>query len=136
MAKQPGRNANLTVNAVAIEVDADSITLNVTQETPVVTSLGDTGPRRLAGNYDHNKSVSGSADFASGRSDATLFALIGSAGVATGFDPTGATAAANDPNYDTTSSVLASYSITTAMGAAATYQASLPGNSALTRAVA
>ena len=135
MAKQAGRQANLTVNAVAIEVDADSITLNVTQETPVVTSLGDTGPRRLAGNYDHNKSVSGSADFASGRSDATLFALIGSAGVATGFDPTGATAAANDPNYDTTD-VLESYSITSAVGAAATYQASLQGTAALTRAVA
>src|SRR5688500_3274574 len=111
MAKQPARNANIAVNAVALEDDLTSFEMNVTQETIPVTSFADTGPRRLVGNYDHTLGLEGNADFASGQSDATLFGLIGSAGVATAVDPTGAIAGANDPNYDSVSQVLASYSL-------------------------
>ena len=111
MAKQPAKNANIAINAVAIEDDMTSFALNVEQETPESTSFADAGPRRLTGNYDYSLEVAGVADFASGQSDATLFAMVGSAGVAMAVDPTGASAGANDPNYDSTSIVLAAYSI-------------------------
>ena len=77
----------------------------------------DAGPRRLVGNYDYTLSMDGSGDFASGQSDATLFGLVGSSGVTFGFDPTGNSAAANDPNYDSTM-VLESFTISGQVGGA------------------
>ncbi|MDO8704081.1 MAG: hypothetical protein Q7J84_03965 [Sulfuricaulis sp.] len=102
----------------------------------MVTSLADAGPRRVVGNYDFSLGAEGVADFASGQSDATLFGLIGSAGVAMALDPTGTSAGPNDPNYDATSIVLESYSVKGGVGAGVTFSAALQGNSALSRAVA
>lgn len=136
MAKQPAKNVNIAINSVALEDDIDNFSLNIDQETPVVTAFADAGPRRVTGNYDYNLEVSGSADFASGQSDATLHGLVGSAGVAMAVDPTGATAGANDPNYDSTSIVLSSYKISGAVGGKVDFSATLQGNAALSRAVA
>lgn len=136
MAKQAAKNINVSINSVALEDDFDSASLSVEQETPVVTSFADAGPRRLTGNYDYTLEVAGKGDFAASQSDATLFALVGSAGVATAFDPTGATAGPNDPNYDSTSMVLSSYKISGAVGGAVEIAATLLGNAALSRAVA
>lgn len=136
MAKQPSKNLNLTVNAVALEDDMDKGDLSITQEAGVVTSFADAGPRVVTGNYDYKLSIGGAADFASAQSDATLFALVGSTGVAFGYDPTGASAGANDPNYDATGAVLTSYTISAALGQGIKYTAELTGGSALTRTVA
>lgn len=135
MAKQPAKNANVLIS-VALEDDIDSFALDVSQETPVVTALSDAGPRRLAGNYDYGLDVSGGADFAAAQSDATLFGLIGSAGVAMGIDPTGAGPGADDPHYDATSVVLGSYNISGAVGGRIDFTAKILGNSALARTVA
>ena len=136
MSKQPAKNANLTVNSVALEDDCEGISLDIKQETPEVTSFADAGPRRVVGNYDYSLGMDGSPDFAAAQSDATLFALIGSSGVAVGFDPTGASAGANDPNYDSTSMLLSSYKIAAKIGASVKFSGELVGNSALSRAVA
>ena len=136
MAKIVARDANISINTVALEDDIDQFTMRVTQELPVVTAFADAGPRRLTANYDHGLDISGGADFASGQSDATLFDLIGNAGVATAVDPTGASAAANDPNYDCASQVLSSYQISGGVGGRIDFSAALEGNAALTRAVA
>ncbi len=113
MSKQAARNINIAVNSVALEDDINDASLEISQETPVVTSFADAGPRRLAANYDYSANLGGVADFASGQSDATLFAMLGSAGV-----------------------VLESYSISGAVGGAVEFSASLQGNSAIARAVA
>lgn len=134
MAKKAAALANLTVNSVALESYIDSISMKVSQETVNVAGLVQTGPTRVVGNYDHSLDVSGQFDGASGAVDATLFGLIGNAGVATGFDPTGASAGANDPNYDSTH-VLESYQIDAKVGSALMFSASLQGAAALTRAV-
>ena len=136
MAKQAAWRANLSVNSVALEDELTSIDLKVEQETIVVTGFSNTGPERVVGNYDYSHSLAGNFDGAASQGDATLFALIGSSGVAVNFDPTGASAGANDPNYDATSAVLKSYSIKAAVGAAVTYAAELEGNSALARSTA
>ena len=137
MAKIAAKVANLAIGAVALEGYADSISLNVDQETPITTSISDAGPRAVTGNYDYTLDLSGKADFASGAVDATLFALIGDADGATmAFDPTGNSAGANDPNYDSTSVLLKSYKISAAVGGAVEYSASLQGAAALARAVA
>ena len=133
MAKKAAKTAKLSVNSVALEADLSGFGMNVNQETPVVTGLSDAGPRRLAANYDHDLEADGTADFSSGRTDATLFALLGSAGVATDFDPTGTAAGASNPHY-TTTVLLVSYSLRGQTGGAITFQAKMVGGAALTRA--
>lgn len=132
MAKRASWAANFSVNSVSIEDELTSIDLKVEQETFKVDGFSNAGPERVVGNYDFTMSLAGHADFASGQGDATLFGLLGSSGVAAAFDPTGASAAANDPNYDGTV-VMKSYAIKAAVGAPITYSAELEGASALTR---
>ena len=136
MAKQPAPKVNISISSVALEDDINSFTLNIDQETPVVTALADSGPRRVVGNYDYNLDIGGVADFASGQSDATLFALVGASSAQTvAVDPTGETAASDDPNYDSADMLLGSLSISGSVGVAVEFSAHLVGNAALTREV-
>ena len=134
--KVPAKDTTISINSVALEDDVDQFTLDIQQETPVVTALADAGPRRVTANYDYGLDISGKADFAAGQSDATLHALIGNSGVAMAVDPTGETAGVDDPNYDSASVVLSSLRISGGVGNAVEYSARLEGNAALTRAVA
>ena len=136
MGKIASKDTNIAINSVNLEDDIDSFSLDISQETPTVTGFADAGPRRVVGNYDYTLGISGNNDYAASQADATLFALVGSSGVAMGVDPTGNTAGANDPNYDATSVVLASYGIAGSVGGQSTFSASLLGNSALARTVA
>ena len=131
MAKIAAKNINVSVNSVSLEDEVSSITQNVEQETPEVAGLSSTGPERVVGNYDFSYDIDGFWDGASSQGDATLFAQIGASSVAMAFDPTGASAGSNDPNYDS-SVVLSSYSISGAVGGAVTYSATEQGASALT----
>lgn len=135
MAKTAAKNTDITVNSVALEDDVTGYSLDVTQELPVVTSLADAGPRRLAGNYDWSLNLDGNNDFAASQSDATLFGLIGSAGVTLDLEPTGANSGTDDPNYGGTV-LLASYSIAGQVGGAVTFRSQLMGGSALSRTTA
>jgi hypothetical protein len=135
MAKKAAKNINFTLNSVAIEDEVTQIALNVKQETVKVDGLSSAGPERVVGNYDYDISLDGNFDGAASQGDATIFGLVGNAGVAAGFDPTGGAAGASDPNYDGTY-VLASYSIKGGVGGAVQYSATLEGNGALSRAVA
>lgn len=135
MAKISAIKPNVTLNSVAIEDELTSGTLNLKQETTLVSGISSVGPERVVGNYDFNFSGDGNSDFATSQGDATIFAMLASAGVALAVDPTGNTAAAGDPNYDSTV-VLDSYAIKFAVGGAVNYTVSLLGASALTRAVA
>lgn len=133
MAKKAARALNVTLNSVAIEDELNQFQLQVTQENPVVTAFADDGPRVVPANYDWNMSGGGSSDFAASQGDATLFGMLGSAGVTIGADPTGASAATNDPNYDGTV-VLSNYQLSFQNGQAAQYSFQLQGTSALARA--
>lgn len=133
MGKVAGRSLNYTLNSVSIEDELTSAELKFDQETVKVDSLASTGPERVVGNYDWNVSVDGNADFASGQGDATIYGMVGSSGVSSAFDPTGASAGANDPNYDGTV-ILKSYAIKAGVGQAVSYKAEFEGNSALNRA--
>lgn len=135
MAKTAAKNTDITINSVALEDDVTGYSLDVTQELPVVTSLADAGPRRLAGNYDWSLNLDGNNDFAASQSDATLFGLIGSAGVTLDLEPTGANSGTDDPNYGGTV-LLASYSIAGQVGGAVTFRSQLMGGSALSRTTA
>ena len=135
MAKQPAKNINFSFNSVALEDELSSIEQQVTQETPPVTAISDAGPRRVVGNYDYRYALEGFFDGAASQGDATLAAQIGGSGAASAFDPTGASAGPDDPNYDSTSVLLSSYTIRGQVGGPITYSAELVGNAALSRAV-
>lgn len=135
MAKIAAKTVKNSINAVALQLYIDSISLNVDQETPEVTAFADAGPRVVPGNYNWGQSFSGMADFTAALSDATIFATLANTGVAMDFDPTGVAAAANNPHY-TGTVVLKSYKLSAAKGGAVAYSADYAGHSALTRAVA
>lgn len=137
MAKIPSKVANFSLSSVALEDELDKIDLKIDQETIKVDGFSSAGPERVVGNYDYTASIGGNADFAASQGDATIWALVGDAnGGAVAFDPTGATAGASDPNYDSTAMVLKSYQISAAVGQSVKYTAELEGAAALARAVA
>ena len=137
MAKVPARVTNIEINAVALECYIDSYTLNVNQNTPDTSSLCDTGPKRVADNYDWDFDIKGKADFVAGASDATLFALVGDTdGGALDYSPTGNVVGPDDPHYESDNMVLSSYSISGSLGSAVEYTAKFMGANTLTRSVA
>ncbi len=136
MAKIAASKAKFEFDSVELQDELTSISQDVNVELPVVTALGDSGPRRVEGNYDFSYALEGTADFAANQGDATIFGKIGNGGAAGAFDPTGKDAAADDPNYDATSLLVGSYSVRASVGQPVTYTASLFGNSALSRATA
>jgi hypothetical protein len=135
VAKVAASKINYKVNTVALECQITSISKDVKQEVVKVDGFCSVGPEKIVGNYDHSTKLDAYWDGAAGAIDATLFALLGSAGVATDFDPTGEVAGANSPHY-TTNEVLSDYSIKGAVGQAISCSATLEGNAALVRAVA
>ena len=135
MAKRGASSINFTLNSVAIEDELNSTTMNVNQEVVNVRGFSSLAPEKVTDGYDWNHSIGGNADFAASQGDATIFAMLSAAAVAAAFDPTGATAATNDPNYDG-NVLLGSYSISGSTGGAITYSATLEGTGALARTVA
>ena len=134
MAKISSKSVDLTIGGVALEGFMRGGGLSIDQELPDVTTLSDAGPRVVVGNYSGALTLEGPADFASGGSDATIFADLGVAASVVSIEPTGATAAASDPNYDF-SAALASYSFSWSVGSPIDYSASYTVTSAITRAV-
>lgn len=137
MGKVNSKLFNVAVGGVQLESYAQNASLDFTQQAPEVTCLDDAGPRRVRGNYDYTVSIDGAFDGTSGRQDATVWnCLASSSDQALAFDPTGNAAGASDPNYDSTSIILTSYSVKAAVGAGVTWSAQWAGNSSMGRAVA
>jgi hypothetical protein len=136
MAKIRSSRSKFSLGGTALEDFITSITQGITQPEIDTTCLGDAGPRSLIDNYKYTYALDGHADFAAGASDATLFGLVGDEdGAATVFQPTGAAAGADDPNY-TGGAVLTSLNITSRVGSPVDYSAQLSGRETLLRAVA
>jgi len=113
----------------------NSIDQEVSQDLQEVTAFADVAGEFVEGKYGWTHELGGSWDPAASQGDDTIFAMIGTGEVAAAFDHTGATAGANDPNYDG-NVLLERYSISARVAAPVTYRASLRGNGVLTRAVA
>lgn len=133
MGKIAAAKANISINSVAMEDEADDISLSVKQEVIKVDGFSQAGPEKVVGNYDWNVDLGGNADFAASQGDATMFALLGSAGVAMDLDPTGTAAGSSNPHY-TGTVVLEELSYKFGVGGAAKSTYKLQGASALTRA--
>lgn len=132
MARLSGKDADFTLNSVAIEDELDSIDLKIDVDLPEITAFNDSAKTHVEGKYGWTMSVSGSADFAASQGDATLFAMLGAGSVTSSYEPVGGTVGASAPNYQG-STFLKSYSVSNKVGEAVKYQAELQGSGALSR---
>lgn len=62
MAKQPSSSVRIWLDHYPWAAFLTASTLKVDQETPEVTALADTGPRRVVDHYDHSASLTGLFD--------------------------------------------------------------------------
>ncbi len=134
MARIHGENANYTLDSLAIEDELSQIDQEITQDTAEVTAFGDVAQEFVEGKYGWTHQLAGAFDGAASQGDAKLFSMFGAGEKAVGFDPTGASAATNDPNYDG-NVLVTQYGISAPVNGPVTYRASLLGNGVLTRAV-
>ncbi len=143
MARTHGKDGNFSFNAVAIEDELSSITMNATVTESDISAFADANQNFLAGKKNVTFDVSGAldADFASD-GDATIFDHIAlTSGPKTlVYDPDGAGPDTNSPEYTCTSSgltgaLVSSYTITLPVGDVASYSASFQCSGATTRAV-
>jgi len=143
MARKSGRDANISLNSVAIEDELTSITMTASVAEGDITAFGDAYQNFLAGKKDISFDVTGALDmdFASD-GDATIFDHIAlTSGPKTlVYDPDGAGPDTNSPEYTCTSSgltgaLVSSYTINLPVGDAATYTATFQCSGSTTRAV-
>ena len=76
MVKQPAKSVSVYFDEFAFSGYLNSTEQTITPETPVVSSLGDAGPRRLVGNYDVGHSDQGFMDTADDSYDEQLFTAM------------------------------------------------------------
>ena len=79
MAKLPASSQKVWLDEFALATDLTAAGLDVTQEIPTVTTLGDAGPRRLVGNYDFAMPYLGLFDFTDDAYDEQIHLLLESA---------------------------------------------------------
>ena len=134
MARIAGNVANFSWWAVQIEDELNSISLTIDNTLTEVTAFADTGAEFVEGLHNAKFSLAGACDFAAAQGDAKIFTAIGAGEHAHIFQPTGAAADADNPNY-TGNSFVNSYSITCEAGGAATYTCELQVNGPVVRGV-
>ncbi len=139
MAKFVYKNAHLTVNSVDLSARVESLTLNVTAETPEVTAMSDGTRTRAPSFIDWSFEVTFRQDFiapATNAVDSTLFSLVGAAAFAIIIRPDAAVKGVTNPEF-TGNALLTSYSpLTGGVGDVAAAPANFMGDGVLARAVA
>ena len=76
MAKVSNTGTRIWLNQYDLSGFLNAAALNVTQETPVVTTFSDAGPRRVVGNYDHAHEHTGFFDGVNDLIDEAIHSLI------------------------------------------------------------
>lgn len=142
MARKSGRNANISLNAVAIEDSVNSFTTTFTNSEAEITSFADAYQNFLAGKTDVSTTLDGNYDTSADGTDApeTLWDAQQSGGKALVIDPTGSGPDTDLPEYQVASSgltgaLVTDITVTLPVGGAATYSATIQHSGATTRAL-
>lgn len=136
MAKFVFKNAYVSINAVVLSTNVESVTLNYTAETPEKTAMGDNSQKRLPSLKDFSVDVNFRQDFAAALVDATMFPLVGAAAFAIELRPDAGAVSATNPKF-TGNALLSSYSpMGGSVGDVAAAPITLVGDGDLTRATA
>lgn len=121
MARVHGKDADLVYNAVNLDDELKSVTLNFEVPEVEITSFADAWQNFLAGKPTAQIEIEGSLDPAASQGDVTLFTELGLAAKTWDFEPDGTT------GYNGYA-ILTRYSITAPVDGPVTYSATLRHN--------
>lgn len=138
MARTHGKDLNFSFNAVSLEDELHTVTINFTVPEAEISSFNDAWGNFLAGKPDTTIDLAGYFDGANGNGDDTLFAAFGAGPLTTVLDPTGQGPDTDEPTYDCdssglTGSILKNYHISLPVGGAAAYTATIQNSGLTTR---
>ena len=125
-------NAKVTVNSVDLSDHVKSVTINYSAEELDDTAMGDSSHSRLAGLKDWSVDVTWNQDYASAKTDATLWPLVGAAAFAISVVPVNTTVSATNPNYNG-NCILTSYQTGNGVGELASATTTFLGDGTLSR---
>jgi len=142
MARKSGRDANISLNSVAIEDSVNSFTTTFTNSEAEVTSFTDVYQNFLAGKADVSTTIDGTYDTSTDGTDApeTLWDAQQSGPKALVIDPTGRGPDPDLPEYQVAASGLTGALVTSItcsfpVGDTATYSSTIQHSGATTRAL-
>jgi len=126
-------DASVVLNSVNLSDHVASVTLDITAEEILTTSMGETFQSRTGGLKSGQLSIEFQQDFAASEVDATLFPLLGST-TAFVVKPTSGSVSSTNPSYSGSVLVNQHIPVANAVGELATMSVSFPTSGTITRA--
>ena len=133
MAKFVLTDASVVLNSVNLSDHVASVTLDITAEEILTTSMGETFQSRTGGLKSGQLSIEFQQDFAASEVDATLFPLLGST-TAFVVKPTSGSVSSTNPSYAGNVLVNSHSPVANGVGELATMSVSFPTSGTITRA--
>lgn len=120
-------DVTVTINSVALTALSTSVVLNYEQEAVEVTAFGD-GSRKFTGGLKNiTATVTLQQDFATSKTEATIYPLVGTTTTVV-FQPAAGAVSATNPSYTITGAFLASHTpINGAVGELSTTELTFQG---------
>jgi hypothetical protein len=126
-------DASVTLNSVDLSDHVASVTLDITADEIMTTSMGETFQSRTGGLKTGTLSIDFQQDFAASEVDATLWPLLGST-TAFVVKPTSDAVSSTNPSYSGSVLVNQHIPVANAVGELATMSVSFPTSGTITRA--
>ncbi len=128
-------DASITVNAVALQTRANSVSLNYEIEAVESTAFGDSGRKYVGGLQNLTCDIELQQDFAASQVEATIFPLVGTSTTIV-IKPTSGAVGATNPSYTISNAFLSAHTpVNGSIGELATTSLSFTGGT-LAKAVA
>jgi hypothetical protein len=125
-------DASVTLNSVDLSDHVASVTLDITADEIMTTSMGETFQSRTGGLKTGTLSIDFQQDFAASEVDATLWPLLGST-TAFVVKPTSDAVSSTNPSYSGSVLVNQHIPVANAVGELATMSVSFPTSGTITR---
>ncbi len=133
MAKFVLNDASVTINSVDLSDHISSVTLDITADEVISTSMGDDFNTRLGGLKDGSLALEFQNDFAASEVDATLWPLLGTV-VTFEVKPTSSAVSATNPKYSGSVLVNNVQPLANGVGELATMSVTFPTSGTIARA--
>ena len=108
MSKVVLTDASITINSVALSDNANSVTINYEVDSVEVTAFGDTGHNFTGGLRNLSVEVALMQNYATGKTEATIYPLVGTTTTLV-IKPSSGAVSATNPQYTITGAFLASH---------------------------
>ncbi len=120
-------DASITVNSVALQTRANSVSLNYEIEAVESTAFGDSGRKYVGGLQNLTCDIEFQQDFAASQVEATIFPLVGTSTTIV-IKPTSAAVGATNPSYTISNAFLSAHTpVNGSIGELATTSLSFTG---------